>query len=227
MSKYVVVDLEMCRVPKAFRTAEYPWNRETIQIGAVLINDMLEIEDEFDIFVAPEYGYIDDFIKQLTGITKGDVKDAVGMGDALKMLLDWAPEDASFVSWSDNDLTQINREVGAKHISLERFNEVSENWIDCQLIFSENMRDIMNEEYKEYALKEALIAADICFDENTHNGLVDARNTAELFIKMKKEPKLQLNSYYEYARTGIKDSEEDHATLGELFPWLASLGTSA
>ena len=227
MSKYVVIDLEMCRVPKSFRTVNYPWSRETIQIGAVMINDSLEIEDEFNTYVAPEYGYIDDFIKRLTGITKSDIKDAVDMADALKMLLDWAPKDAKFVSWSDTDYVQINREIQAKNIKLERFDEMSHNWIDCQLIFSEDMSGRMNEDYKKYALKEALIAADICFDENIHNGLVDARNTAELFIKMKKEPILQLNSYYEYAKTGVKNEEEDQATLGDLFPWLGSLYASA
>ena len=35
MSKYVVIDLEMCKVPKNMRTSTYHWANETIQIGAV------------------------------------------------------------------------------------------------------------------------------------------------------------------------------------------------
>ena len=38
------------------------------------------------------------------------------------------------------------------------------------------------------------------FDENSHDGLVDAKNTAMLFIKMEKEPVLVLNEYYRKSR---------------------------
>ena len=42
--KYVVIDLEMCKVPKSLRTPEFPWCQETIQIGAVLLDeDFVEV----------------------------------------------------------------------------------------------------------------------------------------------------------------------------------------
>ena len=79
----------------------------------------------------------------------------------------------------------------------------------------------MSEQGKQYSLKEALIAADINYDEHIHDGLIDARNTAELFIKMKKEPVLKLNKYYVHAKKGKVDDEEDQITLGDMFPWLS------
>ena len=39
MCKYVIIDLEMCDVPKYRMTENYRWTRETIQIGAVLLNE--------------------------------------------------------------------------------------------------------------------------------------------------------------------------------------------
>ena len=54
MSEYVIVDLEMCKVPKPMRTEKYHWSSETIQIGSVLINENLEIIDEFNSYVHPE-----------------------------------------------------------------------------------------------------------------------------------------------------------------------------
>ena len=222
MGKYVVIDLEMCNVPKNRRTPEYPWAAETIQIGAVLVDD-LKIVDEFNTYVCPQFGQIDRFIQRLTGITKNDVKDAVTMQQALKALFEWAPEDSIFVSWSDTDLYQIQHELEGKKICIPREQDIFESWIDCQLTFSEKM----HEPHRKYNLKEALIAADICFDENIHNGLVDARNTGELFIKMEKEPELVLNKYYRYAKTGVSAEPEEKATLGDLFPWLATMCATA
>ena len=222
MCKYVVIDLEMCKVPKAMRTSKYQWSSETIQIGAVLVDENLQIIDEFNTYVSPQFGFIDDYIKRLTGITNADVKNAVDMKSAMSSLLEWAPENAKYVSWSESDMNQIKRELHEKNIELENMDEIIENWIDCQKTFSAKM----HEEGKNYSLKEALIAADIDFDENIHDGLVDARNTAELFIKMEKETDLKLNKYYKYAKTGVKDDSDDKATIGDLFPWLANLSVS-
>ncbi len=62
--------------------------------------------------------------------------------------------DAVFVSWSKSDPEQISHEMESKHIV-----------IDCQEIFA----DKMSEQGKQYSLKEALIAADINYDEHIHD----------------------------------------------------------
>ena len=36
---YLVIDLEMCNVPKDYRSRSYKYANETIQIGAVLLDD--------------------------------------------------------------------------------------------------------------------------------------------------------------------------------------------
>ncbi|MCH5253963.1 MAG: exonuclease domain-containing protein [Lachnospiraceae bacterium] len=214
MSKYVIVDLEMCMVPKPIRTHRYPWSAETIQIGAVLVDENLEIIDEFNTYVHPEYGAIDGFIRNLTGISSFDVKDASKVKEALEQFVDWVPEDAICVSWSNSDKKQICHEIEAKHINIPRLNMLLETWQDCQKTFSEKM-----DRKKQYRLSEALIAADIMFDENLHDGLVDAKNTAMLFIKMKKEPVLILNEYYRKSREdGLKSAM---FTLGDICPALS------
>lgn len=53
-----------------------------------------------------------------------------------------------------------------------------------------------NECSKKYKLSEALIIADIDYDKGEHDALVDAKNTAQLFVKMEREPVLVLNPYY-------------------------------
>jgi len=191
MSYYVIVDLEMCNVPKSVKKDVFKCRNEIIQIGAVLVNGSLEIVDEFMTYVSPEYGRIDDYIQKLTGITEKDLCGAPRIKEALEMLVAWMPEDAVAVSWSDNDKCQISRELQAKGIVIQGLDAYLESWIDCQKTFAEKMNS-----RKCYKLSEALIIADIFYDDGEHDALVDAKNTAQLFIKMEKEPVLRLNPYY-------------------------------
>lgn len=196
MCKYAVVDLEMCKVPYRMRKDNYRWARETIQIGAVLINEEMEIVDKFDTFVLPEYGFIDTYINKLTGISSKDLVKAPTIKLALQNFLNWLPTDTKVVSWSMNDKQQIQHEMLSKNIKLEKFDIILENWIDCQKIFGEKMNST-----RCYRLVEALVAADIYYEDGIHNGYIDAYNTALLFVKMNKEEELILNSYYMKALT--------------------------
>ena len=36
---YLVIDLEMCKVPRDYRSKRYKYANETIQIGAVLLDE--------------------------------------------------------------------------------------------------------------------------------------------------------------------------------------------
>ena len=56
---------------------------------------------------------------------------------------------------------------------------------------------------KTYKLSEALVIADINYDSGEHDALVDAKNTAQLFIKMETEDEMQLNPYYSTEPKGI------------------------
>ncbi|MBP3569679.1 MAG: exonuclease domain-containing protein [Lachnospiraceae bacterium] len=210
MCKYAVVDLEMCKVPYSVRKEHYQWGRETIQIGAVLLNEDLEITDRFVTFVFPQYGFIDTYINKLTGINAGDVATAPDMKTALQAFVNWLPEDTKVVSWSNSDEVQIRHEITSKEIEIDGLEELLENWIDCQQTFAEKMHT-----QRCYRLSEALVAADIFYEDGAHDGLVDAYNTALLFAKMEKEQDLVLNPYYESILTG--ESKGDKVTLGDLF----------
>lgn len=191
MSKYVIVDLEMCNVPRGIKREAYNWRSELIQIGAVVVDESLEITDEFMTYVSPEFGVVDLYIEKLTGISRKDVQGAPRIKEALEMFVSWLPSDGTLVSWSDNDENQIRRETEAKGLVIESLDHYLDNWVDCQKTFGEKMNA-----QKNYKLSEALIIADIDYDEGEHDALVDAKNTAQLFIKMEHEPELILNPYY-------------------------------
>lgn len=124
--------------------------------------------------------------------------------------VEWLPVDTKVVSWSNNDAAQIKHEISAKGIIIDELNEILREWIDCQKTFSEKMNNS-----KCYKLSEALIAADIIYEDGAHDGLVDAYNTALLFAKMEREEELVLNPYYK--RAIVNDDVECGFSLGSLF----------
>lgn len=209
MSRYVVVDLEMCSVPAEKRKACFPWGDETIQIGAVLLDEEYHIVDEFNTYVCPKYGFIDDFISRLTGIGQEDVKNAPSMEEAMQEFVNWIPEGAYMVSWSNSDLIQIRKELELKGLKAAYLKQLSSKWIDCQKLFSEKVNDD-----QLYRLSEAISMTDIIWEGRAHNGLMDAKNTARLYAKMMTEPKLNITHYNRNERTVY--SEKVSYTLGDM-----------
>ena len=86
---YLVIDLEMCRVPRDYRNKAYHYAYETIQIGAVLLNEEFKQVGTIREYVHPEHGVIDPFIEKLTGIKNSQVKKAPCIGEALVHMIDW------------------------------------------------------------------------------------------------------------------------------------------
>lgn len=191
MSQFVIIDLEMCNVQKGSPRKTFGWKNELIQIGAVLLDENYEICDTFMSYVHPEFGSVDLFIENLTGITRDDVRCAPSAEKALQSFSDWIPEGAVLVSWSENDKIQIQKELLGKQIQNEKLESLLETWLDCQKEFGKIM-----ESGKNYKLSEALIIADIDWADGEHDALIDAQNTALLFAKMETEPDFELSPYY-------------------------------
>lgn len=190
MSNYVIVDLEMCNVPKIVPKTAYGCKHEIIQIGAVLVNEALETVDEFVSFVKPEFGVIDTYIEKLTGIKTKDLCNAPKLKDALDAFISWLPDNAVMVSWSENDECQLRKETETKGLINPELNRYLDNWVDCQKTFGKKM-----DNDRSYKLSEALIIANVDYDDGEHDALVDAKNTARLFIKMEREEVLTLSPY--------------------------------
>lgn len=191
MSKYVVLDLEMCRVPKKARDKGFGSSKELIQIGAVELDENYQMVREFSSFVKPEFGVIDTYIHNLTGISQNDLNNAPTAAEAFSSFCSWLSRDSVFVTWSNNDIKQIDDELYYKNIDLSELYDYLDNYLDCQEIFGEKLNT-----RKQYKLSEALGISNIVYDVNMHDALVDARNTAELFAKVQNEETLILSPYF-------------------------------
>ena len=191
MKNYVVIDLEMCNTYKSIMNQKMNYKQELIQIGAILLNENYEQIDSFVTYVRPEFGTIDTFIKELTGISKEDTQNAPCSRDALEAFSAWLPKDATIIAWSKNDEKQIRNELQRKHFDITKLRETFGNWIDCQQLFASKMNTT-----KKYKLSEALPIADIYYDYGAHDALTDAKNTAKLFAKIQLNEEFTLSPYF-------------------------------
>lgn len=206
---HLVIDLEMCNVPKTYMR-DYRYSNEIIQIGAVLLDENYERIATFNQYVCPEYGVLDSFIEKLTGIHNSDIKDAPGIKEVLERLIDWIGDrEYKVYAWSKSDIIQLKHEVKAKNIKNDRIRYLLDErrWIDYQSVFSRRYRL-----GRAYSLEEALLCAKIVPEGQFHCGLDDALNTANL-IKM-----LETNPDYEIIRYDISSDEERlSSTIGDMF----------
>ena len=208
---YLVIDLEMCKVPRDYRSKRYKYANETIQIGAVLLDEEFKRIGTLSQFVHPEHGVIDYFIENLTGIKNGQVKHAPRLQEALLHMLNWIGDrEYKVYAWSGSDRAQILHEIKAKNIVDEKIASFMEEsrWVDYQDIFM--MRYEMS---RKMSLEEALGRADIDPEGRFHDGLNDAVNTGLLIEKLELNPDYQLVSY----EMPEKLSEHLSSSLGELF----------
>lgn len=211
---YLVIDLEMCKVPRDYRSKSYRYAIETIQIGAVLLDDSFKRIGTLCQYVHPEHGVIDYFIENLTGIKNSQVKKAPKLDEALIHMIDWLGErDYKIYAWSESDRNQLLHEIKAKNMTDERIYAFmkAENWIDYQDVFTKRF-----ELSRQLSLEEALGRAEIEPEGKFHDGLDDAVNTAYLIEKLELNPEYQLVSY----EMPDKPSERLCSTLGEFFTGL-------
>lgn len=205
MKAYVVIDVEMCKVQKSYRWKNYRYASEIIQIGAVMMNEEYEMIGEFSTFVCPQYGKIDYFIRNLTGITEKDVRTAPSLEDALRSLLLWiGKRDVTFFSWSEMDYYQIRGEILSKGLSEDEMSVFldKERWTDYQKTVNERF-----ELGRALSLRDALKLSELDQEGRLHDGLVDAYNTARMIAK------LELHPEYRFELDKLREEEQESEPL--------------
>ena len=209
MKYYIVLDLEMCQVPSSLKKYVGK-STETIQFGAVLLDESYRELSSFNRFVKPQYGILDERISRMTGIKEENLANADLFEAVLTELVSWIPEgEVTLISWSMSDKVQLMKEMAGKKIVNERMQSFFEGWMDSQELFSKKIGNA-----RRYNLEEALNLADIQVQGHVHDGYSDALNTAHLFTKMMTQTQMKWNSYYLNAKTEV---EHLSVSMGELF----------
>ena len=175
MANYIVLDLEWNQPiskGKTYRTEKLNLYGEIIQIGAVKLNDDLEITDEISIFVKPEiYTKMNKEIKELTSITDEDIAGGLSFSAAVDRLLSWAGEQPIFLMWGESDEEMLIDNSILHNLNCDWIPE----WFDAQLMFD----DQITQEDRRYSLDYACYTLNIT-GSYAHDALHDARATAEV-----------------------------------------------
>jgi inhibitor of KinA sporulation pathway (predicted exonuclease) len=177
-----VIDLEMLCWDT--RSDSNPY-QEIIEISIVEVSmKTLELRKEIQIFCKPSLGgTISLFCKNLTGITQGKIdKTNFNIESAIELLnKKYGFNKRPLISWG-NDLSAIVKEFKKKGVD---FNPPVNNF-DLSLV-----DNLINKKEKGTALSKAMNEYGLEFEGKAHSGLIDARNTARLYIEFIKKHQKQ------------------------------------
>ena len=174
----IFIDLEMHPVARAYAEPFALLKTETIEIGAVMLDENLQEISSFKEYVHPDYSdKVYPKYQKLTGITTEMLANADGFRTVFDHFCKWCGNGYTIYSWSDSDIWQLMRECDWKGVEYsEEVRYMFNHWKDFQAEFCSmlNMNKLMS-------LTDAVSIGGLDFAGHQHDGLADARNTADLY----------------------------------------------
>lgn len=165
---YIVFDLEATCDDKV------KMRNEIIEIGAVKVDENLNVIDTFQIFVKPvENPILTDFCKELTKIKQSDIDGAVTFDVACAEFIKFIGKDYLLCSWGFYDKTQLMKDCILHDMSYE--------WCE-EHISLKHQHGRFYKQGKGVGVQKALRMADMKFEGTHHRGIDDAKNIAKIFV---------------------------------------------
>lgn len=170
---YIIFDLEA--------TCWDGWDKsqnETIEIGAVLINDNKEVISEFNKFIKPlKNPILSEFCKKLTTIKQTDVDSAKYFGEVIQEFRQWinqSNKDYILCSWGFYDRKQLESDC--------EIYGIDKKWIEKHISLKHQYGKFKKLK-RATGMKNALVNEKIDQSGTHHRGIDDARNIAKIFTK--------------------------------------------
>ena len=214
--QYIVIDLEWNQ-PMSYDSAVYRQvgDRlifEMIQIGAVKLNEQLEVCDSISIPIRPvHYVKIYPRIRKMTQLGPEELADAPTFLEAMDQFAAWCGEDYALLTWGCDDVSVLKQNM---------------DFFDCKVALPPlcDIQRLFSDVYKcrdRKGLKAAMEMLDIAPDEERffHNALNDAYYTALVFAKMP-DPAAVLR-YPQQPKQLIHAGHQSRKTKGETFATMA------
>jgi inhibitor of KinA sporulation pathway (predicted exonuclease) len=170
---YIIFDLEATCWEN-----DHTKQNEINEIGAVKVNDKLEIVSEFQTFIKPKLNLqLSDFCKKLTSITQEDVDTAPGFSQAIYKFKEWIGENEQYYlcSWGFYDKSQLKKDCELHKLDTE--------WLKKHISIKHQHGKIIGVE-KGIGMERALKMLDLPLEGIHHRGIDDAKNIAKIFVKI-------------------------------------------
>lgn len=201
--QYIVLDLEWNQ-PTSYNSAAYKSVGEKllfelIQIGAVKLNEKMEVVDSFSQMIRPvHYAKLHPRIKRITHITQEELEDAPEFLEAMSRFAAFCGEDYALLTWGCDDVSVLDQNIRFFKCDV-KLSKV----YDMQKLFG----DLIGNAKERQGLKAAMDHYEIepSEDRPFHNALNDAYYTALVFAKFP-----QPNKVLEYPLTPRKLKHVEH-----------------
>ncbi len=152
--------------------------QETIEVGAVSVNNYGEVTGSFNKFIKPViHPFISAYCTELTTIQQVDVSRADEFPYVMEQFQDWIgvfEEDYLLCSWGDFDKTILVQDCD--------YHDFETDWLDPHTNLKRQYMDIKKLR-KPIGLKKAVTREGYEFTGIHHRGISDAENLAKVFCK--------------------------------------------
>ena len=186
--QYIVMDLEWNQ-PTSYHSSAYKSVGEKllfelIQIGAVKVNEKMEVVDSFSQMIRPvHYAKLHPRIKRITHITQEEVDEAPLFLEAMERFAAFCGDDYALLTWGCDDISVLDQNM--------RFFKCDVKLARCydmQRLFG----DLIGNTKERQGLKAAMdhLQIEPSEDKPFHNALNDAYYTALVFAKFPEPAKV-------------------------------------
>ena len=175
---YIVIDLEWNQTyhEKAVATQKALSTRlrgEVIQIGAVKLNEALELSGSFRVTVKPKfYKKIHRHVMRLTGIDQAQLDRGISLEEAMHSFHRFCGDDAIFLTWGPDDMPMLFDNLRANKLSFDFLGR----YYDMQPMFNRETDGLKKQRSLEYAMEYFGIEMNL----PAHDALNDAYFTAQV-----------------------------------------------
>ena len=217
---YITLDLEwnQAYAQKALavqRRLSLRLRGEVIQIGAVMLDEAMQICGSYQIIVKPKYfKRLHRHVSKLTGISQEQIDVGTPLVEAAERFKKWCGDDFVFLTWGPDDIPLLKENFLA--------NEMDSSWLDrvfdLQKIFNKQTDGGSKQRSLEYAMEYFEIPQHL----PAHDALNDAYFTALVaqrldVIRGIKEYDSREEGYLESETLGDADAGDDgYVTIEEL-----------
>ena len=189
------MDLEWNQCPEGKRkeVEEIPF--EIIEIGAVKLNERLEILEEFGEKIKPQvYKKMDQHVGEIIQITMEDLQNCRKFPQVAEDFLQWCGEEPVFCTWGTLDLTELQRNM--EYYNMMALSEKPFFYYNVQKLFEV----FFDEQKSTRNLAFAVNYFHLEQKQEFHTAINDARYTAFIMQKfdIKKIKKYKEIDYFHY-----------------------------